>query len=464
MRANLSSAIAILSAAEISRKSDCQRACALLALDLNSPMGQILDTGANEFSPQFTHFLEDIYGIFQNNSIQRHITDWPFENFWGNPYEPRHSKLLKYFLNPKENHDCGPFLLGKLFDVLKSLGSLPFNRDFPIRDCQVFQPDYIDLLIENNSNNAKFAIIVENKVNWAQDQFEQLQRYVKAVIARGFKPDQIFVFYLPLTAKKDPNIDDLKVITEEFGVIYQRITFEQHISSWLENVLKSDPEREWPSGMRDGMHENISHYRNLIRYLVNQQKEIKMNREILKKLELAENSDSLPTWSVVNDLQKSANDLLLCLQSVMRGKLLLAIKANLEENGLKSSHFRLNVDFSVIDIQGSPYDEQFENDLVLCIQADDAVYVCYGAVHWGFFFGLRKVGDLEKQAELQSFIRQEAANLKFDSFENPSWYAFRKQNLSYENMCVDKLAVTIAETMLDICKKIAERHGKTGRT
>ena len=51
---------------------------------------------------------------------KRQITDWPFENFWGNPHEPRHSKLLGYFIDPLQKHDCDYFLRRKLLEVLEN--------------------------------------------------------------------------------------------------------------------------------------------------------------------------------------------------------------------------------------------------------------------------------------------------------------------------------------------------------
>jgi hypothetical protein len=106
-------------------------------------------------------------------------------------------------------------------------------------------------LIERDCENGKFAIIIENKINWARDQCKQLQRYVESVIKRGFGAKQIYVLYLPLTSYKNPDPNDLDTI-RKLCVNYEKITFETHIRKWLEKALNEEPDLECPAAMHDG--------------------------------------------------------------------------------------------------------------------------------------------------------------------------------------------------------------------
>ena len=113
-----------------------------------------------------------------------------------------------------------------------------------------------------------------------------------------------------------------------FGVWTER----EHISKWLSDVLAEAAKPEWPRGMHEGMRENLSHYRDLVRYLISKQKESKMNARILEQLKLADDKNDLPAWIDAENLRKSADELQPCLESVLRGKLLIHVKDILKKN------------------------------------------------------------------------------------------------------------------------------------
>src|SRR5258706_3066686 len=377
MNTDLSPAVDFLYQVETARREGRRAVCELLSVDSASTIAGILVESEPTIGALDTSLLEEVAKTVEDHKIKQNITDWPFEHFWDNPNEPRHSKLLRYFIDPAAEHSCGSFLLGKLFDGLK--GSFPPDHRFQAEHCRVSQPDFIDLLIEMDSGDGKYAVIIENKINWAKDQWKQLQRYVESVKKRRFDAKQIYVFYLPLTSNKDPNRDDVGAITRELGVNYRKITFDTDILNWLETVLITDRDPEWPSAMREGMCENLSHYRNLIRYLVNAQKELNMNREILKQLEQAEKKTQLPTWSQVESLHKSALELKQCLQSVLRGKMLLRIQILLKQKRKKVDvRFYLGDGTVVNQTLDSPYDDRFDRECNLGIRVSDTVVVCFG--------------------------------------------------------------------------------------
>lgn len=458
MNTDLSRALDILYVAEIARKDGCRRTCEILSLDpkLASLLVE-MESNLGTFDPIL---LETVSKTIEDHNIERSITDWPFEHFWDNPYEPRHSKLLMYFIDPNAAHDCGPFLLRKLFEVLKN--SFQPDAVIPVDHYQVSQPEYIDLLIERDCGDVKgkYAIIIENKVNSAKDQWKQLERYVKSVMRRGFRPEQIYVLYLPLTSAKEPNRDDKDAITK-LDVNYRKITFETHITNWLESVLRKETEAEWPLAMQGGMLENISHYRNLIKYLVNKQKEVKMNAEILKQLEQAEKKNPLPTWSQVDSLLKSAVELKPCLESVLRGKLICEVRKVLKEQG-EQVCLHLDEDPAKEINADSPYDEQFGNNVNLCIYAGDAVRVCFGCGPEGdgFWLGYMKASIPNRQKEIEEVLLLEAqAHLKDTTKTNHPWYFWDwKNDVTYDN-CEAKVS-SIAKKLVDMRKGLVDRLKK----
>ena len=96
-------------------------------------------------------------------------------------------KLLDYELNQKK------VILEEFLDLLnKKL----LNQKIPIVDDYRItgQFEFIDGYIWSDSK--KVAIIIENKINWACDQNEQIQRYIETAKQYGINEKNIFVVYL----------------------------------------------------------------------------------------------------------------------------------------------------------------------------------------------------------------------------------------------------------------------------
>ena len=459
----------ILDEAENARQEGLRRACELLLPAPTSTITNILVGKNSELSnTQFRTLLEKISLIVREQQVQRNITDWPFENFWGNPYEPRHSKLLKYFLNPQEDHQCGEFLLDAFVEVLKASGCLPSGHHFPVDHCSVSQPDYIDLLIKRDRDDGKYAIIVENKVNWAKDQWKQLQGYVKSVMRRDFTAEQIYVFYLPLTSAKSPDPDDINTIKNLLRVKYNPITFDKHILTWLKVVLDNESECNWPQNMHKGMSENLSHYRNLIQYLVNEQKEHIMNQEILKTLEKARKP--LPTLLQVESLASSVGELTECLKSVLRRKLLLKIYHTLkeqEENVWLCLERTPTKKLKTIDL----YDD---DSWFICLgaSANDAVSVGFG---WGgscFYLGYMKSNDDKTdQEKVTPTVLLEAKDhlQKTEEVDEECaawWYSYcdytQSVSETYDDSFVKHHSPLLAAKLVELRDSLVDRLKKNG--
>ena len=111
-----------------------------------------------------------------------------------------HSDILRYFLDPRENHKEGNKFLFIFLEMIKKSGMLIEVEAY--EDAEVVREEgRIDVLIK--TSNGKNAIIVENKMNNAGDMPLQLPRYYNYLQERGYNVDAIV--YLPLERTKTPD-------------------------------------------------------------------------------------------------------------------------------------------------------------------------------------------------------------------------------------------------------------------
>ena len=170
--------------------------------------------------------------------------------------ETKHSQILGFFLNPRENHGQGGLFL-KLF--LKKLGF----------DITAFEPndwtveveqrsngrDQIDILVQ--SHRLGISIAIENKSNGAKDQWHQLYRYWESAIynfhnrdkEKALDPKHSRVVYLPQwgipseqtrTRPKDYKESySEKIALEEQGGIISCWTYYNHIVKWRNSCVEA---------------------------------------------------------------------------------------------------------------------------------------------------------------------------------------------------------------------------------
>lgn len=430
--------------------------------------------------------LEQAGQIVEDHTVEREITDWPFEKFWGHPYEPLHSKLLRYFIDPVAKHGCGPFLLQafvgtlvKALDQSQPSHKFPFNRpdDF-WHGCHVDaetrggdgQPGQMDLWIQRPCECARFAIIIENKINRAPNQPNQLQRYVAKAKMRGFDEKELFVFFLPLTDDCDPDEKDRKAIQDK-GVTYAKITFAEHIRQWLAVV------DEWPQNLDKRICEHVSYYRNLITHLTNRRKDEIMSEKILDRLKLtakdaSEGKARFPSWEDLQRLETSTRVMMLYFKRMLRGKLLLSIDRILNTS-VKTESYRTNGSVGTADPCSivSEWDECFDTGVDLCIPVTNVVRVCIGAdcrddggPMKPFWIGYLRVGLEEQQAEVESEVIA-LANAWFREppergawWTNKPWYKYHYlDEVTYADCEDETTAHKLAEQLLEMRDYLAER-------
>jgi len=128
---------------------------------------------------------------------------------------------------------------------------------------------------------------------------------------------------MPLRSDKDPQRKDEMAVVKK-GVSYSKITFENEILEWLQSVTA----KEAVTQVCDGILDNLNHYRNLISYLINKNKESEMNTRIIEKLkEMESRGEPLPSLEDARQAQEAVNKLVTELGSYMSDKSLTAIQA-----------------------------------------------------------------------------------------------------------------------------------------
>lgn len=123
-----------------------------------------------------------------------------------------HSFIFASFLNPVEKHNERYRYLHLFIDLLnkKNNQSNIDKRDFSNSNVYI-EKHKIDILITDDSS--KKAIIIENKINNAADQFRQLPRYVE-IIRNEF--DIVAIVYLTLNLDKRPDKTDWTMDEKDF--------------------------------------------------------------------------------------------------------------------------------------------------------------------------------------------------------------------------------------------------------
>ena len=459
---SLSPVFEILHEPALRRMEGLGRVFKLLPFDQDSPIARILfEEGSGSECSRIEALWDGVAAIVKDRQVQRSITDWPFMHFWENPYEPRHSKLLGYFINPDEAHKCGAFLLGKLLGILKESKRIHSeDHEFPIKNCKVHvESGHIDLLIERDEGDGKYALIIENKINGAKDQPRQLEGYVEKKLAgfNPFKPEQIHVLYLPLRSDKNPQKSDVDAI-EGKGVSYNKITFEDEILPWLNSVLDEKDRREWPQKMNEGMAENLIHYRSLIRFLITKNKDESMNEQIREKLKQAAERDPLPSWEQVKLAAQSSRALQICFEAMLRGKLLLRIQAILKSQGVSAAFYWTQGKTAEPCEIVSEYDPRFEGEASICVRVNEYILVSVGAYSGEsptdiFWAGYLRSGSAEKQEEFEAIVGEEAKKRLREKYigTNKPWYAWEyERQVTYLNCGEEETATRLATKLLEM--------------
>ncbi len=189
--------------------------------------------------------------------------------------ENAHSAILQQlFSYPKNNFHA----LQSFLEFLQKENKTEFQFDCS----QIVEPKIttehhrIDVLI---AEKGKYAIIIENKIHYAVEQENQMERYIEKCKNLGFNETQIYILYLTRFGGEPSNfsLNKSRNLFQK-GKRYLPISFNVHIYDWLKEYLKKIDNTE------DIFKSAIIQYLDHLEELLQKPKYEKMNTELNKFL------------------------------------------------------------------------------------------------------------------------------------------------------------------------------------
>lgn len=175
----------------------------------------------------------------------------------GNIVENSHTNMLMRLLEYRNRYGyvfLEDFISMAGFDIKIEEGDVYFKRESPTESESGKNSGRIDGFIYQKDN---FAIIIENKINHAGNQYRQIEKYIKDIqgknIANG---EQIFVVFLTRDGVESPDKDSIRKM-KDMGICDEgddeQITgprffpcsYSQHILNWLkDNIYPMVPQKD----------------------------------------------------------------------------------------------------------------------------------------------------------------------------------------------------------------------------
>ncbi len=217
--------------------------------------------------------------------------------------ENAHSRILVKLLQYQSEDKDHPFLLSFMF--MLSSHCPQFSHQHQISKPHISsQEDHIDALIEEKG---KYAIIIENKIHWAPDQKQQLDRYIDSIKKHGFKKTDKNVYVVYLTKDGNKIVDEnsfskakafLEYKNEKDPGRYITLNYKFDILPWLKKeVIPSINEDN--SILVSALEQYIDHLDGMFNL---REEEQKMNNSIIDSL-LGERKDDIDyVDNCINDL------------------------------------------------------------------------------------------------------------------------------------------------------------------
>ena len=192
-----------------------------------------------------------------------------------NIYETKHSKILGELLRYKHKEKF--LFLNSFIEFLES--HFNFEEKLKLESPTIeIEKSNIDILIKNKD----FALIIENKINYAKDQDEQIKNYVEKLEKDGYSREKnIYVAYLTRRGAKEVEEYSLpKELKDKLGNRFLEINYYSHILPFLENILLDIPLKE--ETLISGIRQYIDYLKGILGI---RKGEEKMHEEIKKVLE-----------------------------------------------------------------------------------------------------------------------------------------------------------------------------------
>ncbi len=174
----------------------------------------------------------------------------------GNIVENSHTNMLMRLLEYRNRYGyvfLEDFISMAGFDIKLKEGDVYFERESPTVS-EAGKNGRIDGFIYQKTN---FAIIIENKINHAGNQEQQIERYMDDILKKQIVPDnRIYVVFLTRDGVESPDKDsirkmkDMGICDEDddeliTGPRFFPCSYSQHILNWLkDNIYPMVPQKD----------------------------------------------------------------------------------------------------------------------------------------------------------------------------------------------------------------------------
>ena len=154
------------------------------------------------------------------------------------------SRIIAGFLNPNENHNFGYIPIKTFFQMIDVGYELGKNSNLKITTERIIENNRrIDIFIEweelENGTRVKHAVIIENKLNWAREQKNQLDDYYDSIKKEKYVIDKIVV--MPPVENYEPTArKEILNIIGKNGIVHL-----EKLNEWIDNCkLKMKKEQK----------------------------------------------------------------------------------------------------------------------------------------------------------------------------------------------------------------------------
>lgn len=287
----------------------------------------------------------------------------------------------------------------------------------------------IDLWIRDE----EYAIIIENKIGWAKDQPNQLERYIKRTKEQDFDEQQIYVLYLPPIYDKEPNEQAWgKYLDNDIRKKrYLNLSFKNDILPWLkENLLPNI--RPNDKFLSSAIEQYIDHLEGKFNLRgINNKMNMELQKFIREKLKI---NDIEPekAFEIVSEKVQEIENVLLQLESLQE-----KIQDEIDEKFFSMCHTELkNLNLNVVRVIEN-YPEY--NKKSVGVKLDNKLTVWIGkedGLEGEFFCQVNSNGNsktLTRKAKqiFREILKNEIVQEDKDGFQIYSYLSDRDKALTY---------------------------------
>jgi hypothetical protein len=195
------------------------------------------------------------------------------------------SEMLAGLLRPNENHGHGSELVESFLWQFDVDFELQENSNLKVETERNVNGRRIDIFISWLGSGKKHAVIIENKLNNAPNQPNQLNDYHDVIINEGYEVDKII--YMPFSKKwqKSENTDTRK------DVLAKTIDFDaKDLVEWIDSIVDEIPYvNDFESAISNyRMYDVLRQYGVFLECLISNQYIMQQATEIQKKLSFEE--------------------------------------------------------------------------------------------------------------------------------------------------------------------------------